>query len=139
MVNADDAEVLRRTANVPGVAKTFSVVRNDTDAWYDVSKRVLMLAGAPLLVIPIFSPDGSYTASFLGNYATINVTDALARVPGVGQVKLFGTSDYSMRIWVRPDTLAKLQLTVTDLLTAIVGDPKDHASSNLAKRLAGEA
>ena len=46
--------------------------------------------GLPLLVIPIYSPDGTYDASFLGNYATINVTDALARVPGVGQVTLFG-------------------------------------------------
>jgi len=80
---------------------------------------VQQTVGLPLLVIPIFSPDDSYTAGFLGNYATINVTDALARVPGVGQVKLFGTSDYAMRIWVRPDTLAKLQLTVTDLLAAV--------------------
>src|SRR6266850_1095648 len=80
---------------------------------------VQQTVGLPLLVIPIYSPDGTYDANFLGNYATININDQLARVPGVGQVLLFGTSDYSMRIGVRPDTLAKLQLTVTDLIDAI--------------------
>src|SRR5262245_3320332 len=80
---------------------------------------VQQTVGLPLLVIPIYSPNGTYDASFLGNYATINVTDALARVPGVGQVKLFGTADYAMRIWVRPDRLGKLQLTVTDLMNAV--------------------
>jgi len=80
---------------------------------------VQQTVGLPLLVIPIYSPDGTYDANFLGNYATININDQLARIPGVGQVKLFGTSDYAMRVWVRPDTLAKLQLTITDLLNAI--------------------
>src|SRR5262245_1054975 len=80
---------------------------------------VQQTVGLPLLVIPIYSPDGSYDANFLGNYATINIKDELARIPGVGQVKTFGTADYSMRIWVRPDTLASLQLTVMDLINAI--------------------
>jgi multidrug efflux pump len=80
---------------------------------------VQQTVGLPLLVIPIYSPDGTYDANFLGNYATLNINDQLARVPGVGQVLLFGTADYSMRVWVRPDTLAKLQLTVTDLISAV--------------------
>src|SRR5262245_16500019 len=80
---------------------------------------VKQTVGLPLLVIPIYSPDGSYDARFLGNYATINVTDQLARVPGVGQVTLFGAADYAIRVWVRPDTLSKLGLTVTDLINAI--------------------
>ncbi|MFI5315037.1 MAG: efflux RND transporter permease subunit [Myxococcota bacterium] len=80
---------------------------------------VQQTVGLPLLVIPIYSPDGTYDANFLGNYATININNELARIPGVGQVLLFGTADYSMRVWVRPDTLAKLQLTVTDLMSAI--------------------
>jgi len=80
---------------------------------------VQQTVGLPLLVIPIYSPNGSYEDSFLGNYANINVIDPLARVPGVGQVTLFGTSSYAMRVWVRPDTLAKLQLTVTDVIEAI--------------------
>ena len=60
---------------------------------------VQQTVGLPLLVIPIYSPKGTFDASFLGNYATINITDALARVPGVGQIKLFGTADYAMRVW----------------------------------------
>src|SRR5262245_44260111 len=80
---------------------------------------VQQTVGLPLLVIPIYSPDGSYDANFLGNYATINIKDELARSPGWGQVKTFGTADYSMRVWVRPDTLASLQLTVMDVINAI--------------------
>ncbi len=80
---------------------------------------VQQTVGLPLLVIPVYSPDGSYDANFLGNYATINVMDDLARVPGVGQVNLLGAAQYAMRIWVRPDTLAKLQITVMDVVNAI--------------------
>ena len=80
---------------------------------------VQQTVGLPLLVIPIYSPDGSYDANFLGNYATININDDLARVPGVGQVLLFGSAQYAMRVWVRPDTLAKLQITVTEVMNAI--------------------
>jgi HAE1 family hydrophobic/amphiphilic exporter-1 len=80
---------------------------------------VQQTVGLPLLVIPIYSPDGAYDAEFLGNYATINVSPQLARVRGVGQVTLFGAADYAMRVWVRPDTLSKLQLTVTDVINAV--------------------
>ena len=80
---------------------------------------VQQTVGLPLLVIPLYSPDATYDANFLGNYATININNDLARIPGVGQVLSFGTADYAMRVWVRPDTLAKLQLTVTDLMNAI--------------------
>jgi len=76
-------------------------------------------AGLPLLGISLYSPKGTYDPLFLGNYATINVTDALYRVPGVGQVLVFGTADYAMRIWVKPDKLAKLGITVPDLANAI--------------------
>ena len=67
----------------------------------------------------IHSPNGTYNAQFLGNYATINVNDALLRVPGVGQVTNFGAADYAMRIWVKPDQLTKLGMTVSDLTNAI--------------------
>src|SRR2546427_375134 len=76
-------------------------------------------AGLPLLAISLYSPKGSYDTLFIGNYATINLTDALYRVPGVGQVINWGTSDYAMRIWVKPDKLAKLGLTVPDLVRAV--------------------
>jgi HAE1 family hydrophobic/amphiphilic exporter-1 len=75
--------------------------------------------GLPLLVIAIYSPNGTYDSLFLGNYAVINVNDALYRVNGVGQVLNFGLSEYAMRIWVKPDKLAKLGLTVPDLVRAM--------------------
>jgi len=74
---------------------------------------------SPLLLFSLYSPQGSFDDMFLGNYANINIVDALKRVPGVGDVVIFGTSDYAMRIWVRPDQLASLGLTVQDLVDAI--------------------
>src|SRR6187551_614697 len=73
----------------------------------------------PLLVISIKSPNGSYDSNFLSNYTTININDAIARVPGVGQINLFGGSDYAMRVWLKPDRIAKLGITVPDIVSAI--------------------
>jgi HAE1 family hydrophobic/amphiphilic exporter-1 len=73
----------------------------------------------PLLVISIKSPKGTYDSSFLSNYTTINVNDAIARIPGVGQINLFGGSDYAMRVWLRPDVIGRLGLTVPDIANAI--------------------
>src|SRR5947209_14076512 len=87
--------------------------------------------GLPLLAISLYSPKGSYDTLFIGNYATINLTDALYRVQGVGQVINWGTSDYAMRIWVKPDKLAKLGLTVPDLATAIQAQNNVNPSGRL--------
>jgi hydrophobic/amphiphilic exporter-1 (mainly G- bacteria), HAE1 family len=73
----------------------------------------------PLLVIALYSPDGRYDAAFLGNYAVINVNDALLRVKGVGDIRNLGAGEYAMRIWLRPDVLAQLGLTVADVQSAI--------------------
>ena len=59
----------------------------------------------PLLVISVKSPNGTYDSNFLSNYTTININDAIARIPGVGQINLFGGSDYAMRVWLRPDRI----------------------------------
>ncbi len=67
------------------------------------------------------SPQGSYDNNFLSNYASININDLLSRTKGVGDVKLFGGSDYAMRIWVKPDRLARLGLTVPDIVSAVQG------------------
>jgi HAE1 family hydrophobic/amphiphilic exporter-1 len=75
--------------------------------------------GTPMLLISLYSPKNTYDGLFLGNYALINVNDALYRVPGVGQVLNFGASEYAMRIWVDPDRMAKLGITVGDLRTAV--------------------
>src|SRR5256885_3365439 len=75
--------------------------------------------GLPMLIISLYSPHQRYDALFLANYANININDALYRVRGVGEVRLFGASDYAMRIWLKPDVLAKLGLTVPDLVRAV--------------------
>ena len=73
----------------------------------------------PLLVISIKSPNGTYDSAFLSNYTTININDAIARIQGVGQINLFGGSDYAMRVWLRPDVIGRLGLTVPDIANAI--------------------
>jgi HAE1 family hydrophobic/amphiphilic exporter-1 len=75
--------------------------------------------GIPTLAFALYSPQQTHDSLFLANYANININDALYRVPGVGEVRLFGVSDYAMRIWVKPDLLAKLGLTVPDLVRAV--------------------
>jgi HAE1 family hydrophobic/amphiphilic exporter-1 len=72
-----------------------------------------------LLVASVYSPTGQYDVEFLNNYAVINVKDAILRVPGISQVDLFGGSEYGMRVWIRPDDLAKLGLTPNDVINAI--------------------
>ncbi len=73
----------------------------------------------PLLVLSVKSPNGTYDNNFLSNYATININDSIARIPGVGQINLFGGSDYAMRVWLRPDRIANLGITVPDIVNAI--------------------
>jgi HAE1 family hydrophobic/amphiphilic exporter-1 len=73
----------------------------------------------PLLVISVKSPNGTYDNNFLSNYSTININDNIARIQGVGQINLFGGSDYAMRIWVRPDRIARLGITVPDIVNAV--------------------
>src|SRR5947209_16520824 len=72
-----------------------------------------------LMVLGLFSPKGTYDAVFLGNYADINLVDAIKRVAGVGDVKNFTAQDYAMRIWLLPDKLAALGITPEDIAAAI--------------------
>ena len=74
-----------------------------------------------LMLVSVYSPEGSYDANFLINYCGINLRDQLLRVPGIAQVDLFGGADYGMRIWLRPDKLAKLGLTPADVINADQG------------------
>ncbi len=74
---------------------------------------------APLMLIGLFSPHGTRDATFLANYAYINLNDPIGRSYGVGQTNVFGAGQYAMRLWVKPDQLAKLGITVTDIINAI--------------------
>jgi HAE1 family hydrophobic/amphiphilic exporter-1 len=109
-VNTDQVNVQNRVAqaqaNLPTDVNQFGInLRKST--------------GLPMLVVSLYSPNKTYDSLFLANYANINVNDALYRVPGVGEVRLFGASDYAMRVWVKPDMLAKLGLAVPDLSRAV--------------------
>src|SRR5260370_18844486 len=74
---------------------------------------------SPLMLISLYSPQGTYDAGFLSNYGFINLHDPLTRYPGIGIVQIFGAGQYAMRMWVKPDQLAKLGITVTDITNAI--------------------
>ena len=74
---------------------------------------------SPLLLIALYSPKGTYDATFLANYAYINLNDQLTRVSGVASVTVYGAGQYAMRFWVRPDQLAKLNITIPEIVQAI--------------------
>jgi len=74
---------------------------------------------APLLLVAVYSPHGTYNANFLANYAYINLADPVLRSPGIGNVQVFGSGQYAMRLWVNPDTLAKLGITVPEIISSI--------------------
>jgi len=78
-------------------------------------------SAALLQVISVYSPNNTYNAVYLSNYATINLVDPLARIKGVGQVSLFGPLDYSLRIWLDPDRLTELNLTPNDVIASVQG------------------
>jgi HAE1 family hydrophobic/amphiphilic exporter-1 len=74
---------------------------------------------APLMLIALYSPHGSRDATYLANYAYINLNDPIARLYGIGQTQIFGAGQYAIRLWVKPDQMAKLGITVTDIYNAL--------------------
>jgi hydrophobe/amphiphile efflux-1 (HAE1) family protein len=94
-------------------------------------------SSAVLQYLLLYSPDGTRAPLFLSNYATINVIDRLARVPGVGQVQLFGALDYSMRIWFEVDRLISLNLAPSDVIAAIQGQNVQAAVGRIGARPIG--
>src|SRR6187401_611035 len=110
--NLDMNNVLTQNRVSQGMPQMPTSVKN-----YGVSvKKALAF---PLLVISVKSPNGTYDSSFLSNYTTININDAIARIQGVGQINLFGGSDYAMRVWLRPDVIGRLGVTIPDIANAI--------------------
>ncbi|MEJ2091627.1 MAG: efflux RND transporter permease subunit [Syntrophobacterales bacterium] len=88
----------------------------------------------PMMVLSLYSPQGTHDPKFLANYAFINLNDPLLRIPGIGQVGIFGAGQYAMRLWVNPDTLAKMDITVNEILTAIT----QQNTVNPAGKIGGE-
>ncbi len=88
----------------------------------DVNKfgvTVQKSTSSPLIMFALYSPKGTYDNIFLANYANINLNDEFTRVKGIASVTVFGAGQYAMRIWVRPDQLAKLGLTIPEILQAV--------------------
>src|SRR4029450_5077591 len=82
---------------------------------------VIKSVTSPLGMFVLYSPKGTYDPLFLSNYAYVNLNDPLTRVPGVGQVQIFGAGKYAIRLWVNPDTLGKLDITVSEIMSALQG------------------
>src|SRR6202011_2143339 len=74
---------------------------------------------APLMLVTLYSPNGTYDARFLANYAYINLSDQINRSYGIGSVQVFGAGQYAMRLWIKPDRLSKLGITVPEIVSAI--------------------
>ncbi|HWN12929.1 MAG TPA: efflux RND transporter permease subunit, partial [Candidatus Dormibacteraeota bacterium] len=74
---------------------------------------------SPLGLFALYSPKGTYDPLFLANYAFVNINDPMTRVPGIGQVQVFPPAQYAIRLWVRPDTLGKLDITVNEIVSAL--------------------
>jgi hydrophobic/amphiphilic exporter-1 (mainly G- bacteria), HAE1 family len=89
---------------------------------------------SPLMLIALYSPKGSYDGIFLANYGYINLFDQLTRVPGIGNVQIFGAGQYAMRLWVKPDQLAKLGITVPEIISAV----QKQNTVNPAGQIGGE-
>src|SRR6202050_583217 len=74
---------------------------------------------APLMIVALYSPHGTYDAKFLANYEYININDPVTRVPGIPSTQVFGAGQYAMRIWLKPDVLTNLGITATDVVNAV--------------------
>jgi len=124
-VNIDQVNVQNRVAqaqaNLPTAVNQYGLTTRKS-------------TGLPMLVISLYSPHRSYDSLFLANYANININDVLYRVPGVGEVRVFGSSDYAMRIWVKPDALVTLGLGVPDLAKAV----QQQSNVNPSGQVGGE-
>ncbi len=91
-----------------------------------------------LMVVTLTSPDGSRSALYMSNYALANVLDDLKRLPGVGDVQIFGAKDYSMRVWLKPDRMAQLGVSTTDVVQAITVQNKQNAAGKIGQEPAPE-
>src|SRR5262249_5544366 len=97
----------------------------------EIGVSVKKSAASPLVLFTLYSPKGTYDQLFISNYAYININDPMTRVAGVGQVQIFGAGPYAVRVWVRPDALAKLGITVNDVISAIQAQSAAYAGGQI--------
>ncbi|MBN9429678.1 MAG: multidrug efflux RND transporter permease subunit [Burkholderiales bacterium] len=131
------------------ITATFEVGTNVDQATFNLNNRVqLALPRLPdevrrngvtvqkrsndiLLLVALSSPDGRYDTLYLSNYASLNLVDELKRLPGVADVTIFGARDYSMRVWLKPDRMAQLGVTASDVATAIRAQNAQYAAGKI--------
>ena len=112
--NLDMAQVLVQNR----VATAIPQLPTEVQKQGAVTKKV---STAILQVVNLYSPDNRYDSLYLSNYAWINLRDVLSRLPGVGDVLIFGIGQYSMRVWMNPETLKTFGISPTDVINAIQG------------------
>ena len=95
---------------------------------------VMKSTSNPLIMFALFSPNGTYDNVFLANYCYININDQMTRIQGIASVTIFGAGQYSMRLWVRPDRLASLGLTIPEIVNAV----QQQNTVNPAGQVGGE-
>src|SRR5512139_2984692 len=100
----------------------------------DYGVTVLKSTASPLIMFALYSPKGTYDSVFLANYSYININDQMTRVKGIASVSVFGAGQYAMRFWVKPDQLAKLNVTIPEIINAISAQNK----VNPAGKVGGE-
>lgn len=133
------------------ITATFEIGTDVNQATFNVSNRVnIALPRLPdevrrtglvvqkrsndiLLVIMLTDKQKKYDPLYLSNYGTLNVLDELKRIKGVGDATIFGAQDYSMRIWLRPDRMAQLGVTTTDIATAIQAQNAQYAAGKIGQ------
>jgi hydrophobic/amphiphilic exporter-1 (mainly G- bacteria), HAE1 family len=122
--NPNDDQILTQMRYLQAESQLPTEVRN-----YGVTIR--KSPTSPLALFSLYSPKGTYDATFLANYAYININDPMSRVPGIGQVLIFGAGQYAMRFWVRPDTLASLGITINDIVTALTNQNRVNPAGQI--------
>jgi HAE1 family hydrophobic/amphiphilic exporter-1/multidrug efflux pump len=131
------------------ITATFEVGTDTDQATFNINNRVqLALPRLPdevrrngvtvqkrsndiLMVVALNSPDGRFDTLYLSNYSSLNLVDELKRLPGVADVTIFGARDYSMRIWLRPDRMAQLGVTVSDIAAAVRAQNAQYAAGKI--------
>ena len=94
-------------------------------------------SSAFLMVTGFYSPENRYDSLYISNYVTLNVLDAIKRIPGTTNVQIFGAKDYAMRLWVRPDRLTQLKLTTADLIQALNEQNAQFAAGKIGQTPTG--
>jgi multidrug efflux pump len=101
--------------------------------------QVQKKSSAFMMVIAVYSPDNRYDQTYIANYANLYLLDAIKRIPGASQSSIFGTPDYAMRIWLKPDRMAQLGITASDVQRAVANQNQQFAVGRIGQSPTGQA